>query len=684
MKKIGRILSLIVCFQLAWGCQSNAPVSESSSGPAAGYTELSGSVTLAFMKVSEMLIPSAAAQELAYRTKAFASKSSGFSAEGMSSTILESCNQEEVAVEAVDRVSAAEVKVGAEEEAKKVARLVDYSDLSSPCLIKEIELNLSADGETATYNVQIENELVEDKVVALVYGDEEKGVYKNAIFSIEKGDRVIKQHLDDESSVKAEILGTQILNEVADVEFTDEVKSQIRDRIKELKKIEDFGLDLLGDKEKMISILKDPNYKNDMINALIEARSAKEAEGETDAGSVSSIYSGILSVGSAAAENGSVELKQFLSMECSPDHVFIAKYGDKEYQLKLQSSNKDALGHIAENFGYHLENGILAFKPMNNRDDLNRFTGEIFRISRVFIKEFKDKVSFKLIISDPEKKEADRSCNVTVAPPTLDFKAVGAFDFKSYATHREAMDALNVYLEKLKESFQNKLALDDGQVDEEEVKISDVQFDKLQGIGLDLEQKIFAYFKSSYASKGLGIDIAKLSSFNFKVFKTADEARTGLSEAWNNIYNSFQERINKKLEAKEISQQEYDEIRNFQIHLGKEQHHKIYLLINAYFHGLNVSKELGIDLISLTGLDYKSLSSSEEAHNALNEALGAELERYKQMMKVKLESNQISPEVHDQVVNFENDYANNMFWKIYNEIDQYFNSKTDQYLKSEK
>jgi hypothetical protein len=681
MHRFGRILSLIVCFQLAWGCQSNSPVTDTSSGPAAGYTEISGSVTLALMKVSEILIPSAAAADLAFRAKTLASKSSGFSAEGMSSTILESCNPEEVAVAAADRVSAAEVKVGAEQEAKKVARLVDYSDLSSPCLIKEIELNFSEDGKTASYKAQVENELVEDRVVALVYGDDEKGVYKNAIFSIEKGARIIKQHLSDESSVKAEILGTQIKNEVADLEFTDEVKSQIRDRIKELKEIEDFGFDLLGDKEKMISLLKDPSFKDSMITALIEARNTKESESESDASRVSAVYSEIINIGTNAASSSKIvdgvasfELNEFLHMKCSPDHVFVAKHGKKEYVLQFASSNSIVLEKMSSNWGRKAENGRFYFDPASEVSSLNGHIGKLFYVVRELMKELKTKISFKLILSDVEKKESDRSCSITIAPPSLDFAALENFNFKAYESPDEAMAAHKMLLEKLHSILVNKFSIEDGSVDEEESKVLEEQMNKAYEIITATQEKIAAYFKSFYAKSGLGLDLTKLSSFAIAGYKSPEEAREALRSIWQNLYQSFEEKLKLKVESKEISEEEMSQIRDFQIRLGKEQHHKVYLAINNYFHTLNLSKKLGIELSAVSGLDYKSYLSRDEAQDALKLANSDAQEKYKLMMESKIKSGEITQEESDKISKSEFEFSNNLYWTIYNAIEQFFNN----------
>jgi hypothetical protein len=684
MKKIGRILSFIVCFQLVWGCQP-APVKESSSGPASGYTELSGSVTLAFVKFTEMLVPSATAADLAFRSKALASKSSGFSAEGMSSVALESCTPKEVAediaVEVAEKAASSEVKAIPEEEAKKIARLVDYSDLSSPCLIKEIELKVSADGETATYNVQIENELVEDKVVALVYGDEDKGVYKNAIFSIEKGDRVIKQHLDDESSVKAEILGTQIKNEVAELEFNEEVKSQIRDRIKELKKIEDFGFDLLGDKEKMISLLKDSSFKDSMITALIEARNAKESESETDASRVSAVYSEIINIGTSAASSSKIvdgvasfELNEFLHMKCSPDHVFVAKHGKKEYVLQFASSNSIVLEKMSSKWGRKAENGRFYFDPASDVSSFNDHISKLFYVVRELMKELKTKISFKLILSDVEKKESDRSCSMTIAPPSLDFAALENFNFKAYESPNEAMDAHKMLLEKLYSSLVNKFSIDDGSLDENESKVLEEQLKKAEEIISAIQQKIIAYFKSVYANSGLGLDLSKLSSFAIAGYKSPEEARAALSSIWKNIYQSFEEKLKLKFEAKEISEDELGQIRDFQIRLGKEQHHKAYIAINNYFHSLNLSRKLGIELSAVSGLDYKSYSSREEAQDALKLAFSEAQEQYKIMMEGKIKSGEITQEESDKISNSEFEFSNNLYWTIYNTIDQFFNN----------
>ena len=684
MKKIGRILSLIVCFQLAWGCQSNdAPVSGSSSGPSSGYTEISGSVTLAFIKISEVLIPSAAAADLAFRAKSLASKSSGFSAEGMSSTILESCNQEEVAVEAVDRVSAAEVKVGAEEEAKKVARLVDYSDLSSPCLIKEIELNLSADGETATYNVQIENELVEDKVVALVYGDEEKGVYKNAIFSIEKGDRVIKQHLDDESSVKAELLGTQIQSEIGDAEFTDDVKFQMRDRIKELKKIEDFGLDLLGDKEKMISLLKDPSFKDNMIAALIDARKVKESEGDNDANSVSDIYSQIISIGASAAntdesldsdsEKPRFELKEFIKMNCSPDHVFIAKHGRKEYILQITSSNTPVLEKLVSGWGNKVENGKSSFKPISEGGDLNGILGKIFWIARDLVRELKSNVNFKVIISDPEKKEPDQSCAMTIAPPTFNFSAIEKFDYKSYGHYNEALFAFENLLKKLQESLNNKFLVNDGQISDEENNSMAEQLEKSEEIIHKVREKMDAYFKSIFASKGLVFNLKPMTGFNFKEFKTLDEALIAHKMLWSKLVEDFESRIKRSLESKDINEDEASQIRQVGYSQGKELNSKIYFAIHDYFHALNVKKEIGVDSKSFLMFSFDEFENFDDARVAFEDYRNKAESDYKQMMEVKLKEGKLTPEEFDMILNQELNYLNQLYWKMYNEIYQHFN-----------
>ncbi len=649
MKKIGRILSLIVCFQLTWGCQPNAPVSDSSSGPAEGYTQLSGSVTLAFLKVTELLVPSAAAQ-------------SSFTALDMASNIPGDCS--------VD-ISAVPASV---EESKKVAHLIDYSDLTKPCRIKEIELKVSADGETAEYNVEIESSLVEDKVVALVYGDDENQVYKNAIFSIDKGDRIIGQHLNDESSVKAEILASQLISNFSGVEFSDDVKSDMRDRVKALKQIEDFGFDLLGDKDKMIALLKNPDLKGDLINALIQARDAKENEGESDASSISDAYSSVIAAGTNAASQGGLELKDFLRMQCSPDHVFVAKYGSKGYVLQFASTDSESLQSIASQIGREVKNGRFSFEPFTEVGEFNGYIGKIFWIVRDEMQKLKTKISFKIIISDPEKKESDRSCILTIAPPGFDFEALEKFNFKAYGSFDEAMRGLEVLQKNLFGEFSNKLMLNDGQITEEESVFYNSQEEKAGAIVTSLREKINKYFKSFYASKGLGIDLGKFSAFKYKDFKSPSEARQALSDLWSLVYSNFKEKLSKKLEAKELTEEEFNKVFNFQVHLGKEQHSKIYQAINGYFHGIYASKEFVIDLKRYEAFDFKGFANREDAIKALEELNSINRDEYKQMMTHRLEASEISQEDFDLIFGFEMEVADNKYWEIYNVVNEYFNS----------
>jgi hypothetical protein len=661
MKKIGRILSLVVCFQLAWGCQSNDPVTASSSGPAEGYTELSGSVTLAFMKVTEMLVPSAVATVDSMRNKL--KKTSQNSAEHMANNLPLDCN--------VSEIKSAEEEI--KKDSTRTAHLIDYSDLNNPCRIKEIKLQVSSDGETASYKLQIENELVEDKIVALVYGDDKNGVYKNAVFAIEKGTRVVKQHLNDESTVKAEVLSVQIQNEISGVEMTDEVKLQIKDRIKELKKIEDFGFDLLGDKEVMIAILNNPAVKDEMIKALIEARNAKEIEGEVDSSTISDAYTSLISAGTKAASEGGLKLKDFLRMQCSPDHVFVAKNGEKDYVLQFASVSSILLEQMSLRFGREVKNEKFSFEPSSEVHRFNDDIGKIFWNARDIIKEAKSKISFKLIISDPDEKESDRSCNITIAPPSFDFAALERFSFKGYETFDDAIRALEILQKHLFGAFSNKLLLDDSEISPVEEKLVESEKEKADAIVLSLRDKISNYFKSYYASNGLGMDRSKIAGLKYKEYKTPSEALQALSDVYLIAYASFKDNLYKKLEAKALTQEGFNRVFKFEVKLSDLQRSVVDHDITTYFHGIYVLKDLAIDFKDIDSFNFNDYETRDEAMKALDELKAIVDEDYKQVMKKKFEAANISREEFDNIISFELEVANDKFWEVSNDLNEYFN-----------
>lgn len=289
MKRISRIISLIVCFQLTWGCGQNSWLSSNgSSGPAEGFTELSGTVSLALNKVTETLIPSAMAQDTELKSVDAAQKISvtfPYCIESKSDPAAEPVIELNK-VDSFDAVSkSADTAVASHFQKKQVsvpvANLIDYSDLNNPCIIKEIELKLTADEKITSYSysVEIESSLIENKVVAVVVGNEGDDSYGRAMFTIEKGERTIKQNLNTETSMKADILVTQLVKEYAGAEMNDEKKSEIKNRIKELKAFEDFGFDLCGGKEEIFNLMKNhPLLKLNIMEQLIFLRNAKAEE----------------------------------------------------------------------------------------------------------------------------------------------------------------------------------------------------------------------------------------------------------------------------------------------------------------------------------------------------------------------------------------------------------------------
>lgn len=639
MKKIGRILSLIVCFQLAWGCNSNEAVTtgSSSSGPASGYTQLSGSVTLAFQKVTEALIPSAAAQN-------------SFSAADMVANLPADC--------------ADAPKAAPSDKSKKVAHLIDYSDLNNPCRIKKIELNVAANGQSATYNVEIENSLVEDKVVALVYGDESNEIYKSSIFSIDKGVRVIKQHLNRETSVKAEILGKQLSGSYSGVEFTDDVKSEMKKRLKELKLLEDFGLDLIGDKEKMLTLLNDPKVKDGIIDSLILARDAKESEGEIDPNRLGDAYINFVTSAEAAAVDTSVEVKDFISMKCTPDHIFVAKYGNKEYILQFASTNAKALEGVASRWGASVSNGRFYFDPESDVRSLNGHIGKLFWVVREVMEEMNEKIPFKIIISDVAKKEADRSCSVTIAPPSLDFAALQNFNYKAYSSYNEAIIGLEALYDGLFETLSSKFLLNGGEISDVESESYHLQAVKADGIVSALKVKILAYFKLYYFNAGLGIDFAKLSAFNYKLYKTPAESQQALSDFWSTLLKSFEEKISKKLEANEITKEEYSELRDFQIGTGKGIIESLNSAIVLYFHGLYLAKEFGVDITPLVNFDFATFPTLDDALKGFDSTKSRAQDDYKQMLSARLAANEITQSDFDIIFENEIEFLESTYNKI--------------------
>lgn len=679
MQKFGRVLSLIVCFQLAWGC-SPAPTSSSSSGPANGFVELSGSVDLAFTKVLEVLIPSAAADGEMY-TKA-KSVSSQFSAEGMAAYIVKECGEEAAAAvadtEAAVLEAAPAVDAGVKTEIEKpaiVANLMDLTDPGNPCRIMEIKLKTSSSEATVgEYKIDVAADLVQDKILAIVYVDEEKGFYGNALLNIDVSDRKIQQHINKESSAKAEIVGGLFQKEFDGVEISDEVKSQMKVRYKELKINDDFGFDFLGDKEKMIALLQDPAYKDELIAALIEARQLKEADGESNSDEVSAAYSSVVSIGQQAAIDGKIALDDFIKLSCSLNHAFVAKRGEKNYAIKFASSNSDAFKIISDKFGLIVEDGRATLIETYDQDQINNTLSKFFYISHSIMNDLATKITLKLFVSDPESKEPERSCIVEIAPPTFNVAAIESFNFKIYENYDNALKALQVHFDNLTNSLTNKFLLYDGSVTEQELELSNSQILKAESIMTAMRVKIFEYFKYFYASQGLGIDLRKLIAFDYKAYKTHDEAYQGLSDVWTIVYSAFETNVKKKLEAKEISESEYNDIMNFEIGLGKQQHSKTYNLIMTYFHTLNVGKGLAIDLTVLNSFDFKSLQSSKEAHADCGAIFAKSQDLYKQNLYEKLKAEIITPEEFDSIYNFEMDYANRVYWDMYNQIDEYYSS----------
>ncbi len=554
MKKIGRILSLVVCFQLAWGCNTNSPVTtgSSSSSSSSSFVELSGSVTLAFHKVSEMLIPSAAA-------------GSAFSASGMAANIPKNCDG------------------SADEEIEgPVAHLIDFTDASNPCQIKVFKLKISAkDASIADYKIQVDADLVEDRVIALVYGDDDKGIYKNAILNIDKGTKIIKQHLDDESTVKAEILGTQLENEFSGVTIDSDVKLQMKERVRQLKKIEDFGFDFLGDKDKLLLLFKDPAVKAQMMKAMIQVREAKELEGEVFAEKLNTAYSNLISVSIGSGIEG-----EFTNMNCSPGHIFIAKHSKKEYVLQLSSTNANLVLDVASRWGQTPKNGVFSLRPMAEESDLNGHIGKLFYVVREFMNKIEAKVTFKILLVDPEKKEADRSCNISLAPPALDISAIQSFNYKAYSSPLDAIRALELLMMKLQKSLERKLTLDDGVISDADSALIDSESVKAKESYADTIEKLNAHFKALNAADGVGLDSSKLSSFSFKSYKSAEEAKEALSQIYKNSYDLFQKSLSQKLDSKKMTEEEYDQLLKFEVSLADEIYSFKQNAIDEYFNGL--------------------------------------------------------------------------------------------------
>ena len=677
MQKFGRILSLIVCFQLAWGC-SPAPTSSSSSGPAKGFIELSGSVDLAFTKVLEVLIPSAAAAgEMYAKAK---SDSSQFSAESIAKHTVQECGTEAAAavadteaavLEAAPAVDAAVETVI--EKPAPVAYLMDLTDPSNPCRIMEIKLETSSSEATvAEYKINVATNLVQDRILAIVYFNEEKGIYKNALLDIEGSDRKIEQHINKESSAKAEIVGGLFEKEFVGVEISNEVISQMKERFKEFKKSDDFGLDFLGDKKKMIDLFQDPDYKQQLLAALIQARQLNEKKEESSSDEVSAAYSSVVSIGQKAATEGKIELEDFIKLSCSLNHAFVAKLGVKNYVIRFASSNSDAFKIISDKFGLKVEDGRATLIETNDQDQINNTLSKFFFTTHNIMNYLATKITLKLFVSDPESNEPERSCIVEIAPPAFNVAALENFNFKIFENYDNALKALQVHFDNLTNSLTNKFLLYDGSVTEQELELSNSEIVKAEAIMPAIRVKIFEYFKYFYASQGLGIDLRKLIGFEYKTYKSSDEAFKAADEVWNIIYSEFKGYLYKKLEANEISQLEFEQIFNFEIRLAKEQNEKTRSAISDYFHALNTIKGVAIDLSILINLDFQSLQSSEEAHAACKATFAKSQDIYKQKLYDKLKAEIISQEEFDSIYNFEMGYANSVYWEMYNQIEEYY------------
>lgn len=652
MKTIGRVLSLIVCLQLGMSCNPGSQVSSgnlNSTGPSAGFIELSGNVTLAFIKVSEILVPTASAADL----------DTGYSAESMATNVPADCKDIQIN------------KNQEKDKSTRLAHLIDLSDYTNPCRLKEIQLKVSADGSTASYKIEIESELIEDKIVGIVFGDDENQVYKNAIFAVEKGARIVKQHLNDETSVQSEILGLHLKNEFSGLELNDQVKTQFKERIKALKQFEDFGFDLLGDKNKMIRLLKNPKYRDNLIQALLDARIAKELEGEKSESEIVEIYNRLINLGTEAANEGNVELQDFMSMKCSSENVFVSKYGKKEYAVQF-SAEPAILQAVSERWGIQPENGRFTVRITPEATDINGHIGKLFWVVREEMAKSKSEINFKIIIADPEKKEADLSCNLSIAPPSFDLDSLESFNFKAYRNFDEALTGLKSLFERLGASLENKFLIGDNSINEEESILLDAERVKAEEAMIKVTEIISDYFNSLNASRGLSLDVKRIKDFNFKAYSSPQQARDGLSVIWDKVYSSFKDKMTELLEAKELSQSEFDRIFNYEIHQGKLQNEKTYFAINNHFHGLYVAKKMSMDTHKISSLDYKSLSSFEEAINALGSTRDAVYANYKQLMQTNIKNGLITPEEADAIIIFENELTENAYWTIYSQIEQHF------------
>ena len=365
MEQIRKIIALIICFQLAWGCTdggSSTSVVKSGGGSGSGGSTggsgsggsetltISGSIAGVFHSFSNLLIPSAAAA---------------------------------------------------------VGQITVY-DVSDPNNQVQIGNPFDIEDEAA-FSLEISKEDIQGKVIKLQYISSDLGKERDLLIAVGAVD-ITADEMNEDATVYSRVIEQRLILE----------GSSDKDRLKALfdQKAEvDEQLSYLGDKGKLKKLLLKKDKIGDIISFVAKRQHMKYKEevSEFDGKELLELTKYIFGM---FKEDNMVEESEMMTIRCDGDSGFFSFAGKKSFKVLYLGTDDITIRDLS---GYKDNDEII----VNSDEGTNEIIKFVSRLKELQVKELKVNVtnvnpSGIVIFRDVKGKLPDQLCPLSASDETED------------------------------------------------------------------------------------------------------------------------------------------------------------------------------------------------------------------------------------------------------------------------